>query len=120
MKRQFTGFQNSGIWRALLLDQEGYDRQIKFMQQAAAFKSILNRYDKNKGTTDDADYLPYNEYMRLLECLREKKLYIWELYCRLGFCTALRCCDILTLKWRDILDKQQLIKIEQKKPIKPD
>ena len=67
-----------------------------------------------KGQLTTSDYLPIEEFNRLCECLRKDKLYTWELYCRVAFCTALRASDVLTLRWSDILDTEELVKIEQK------
>lgn len=67
-----------------------------------------------KGQLTTSDYLPIDEFNRLCDCLRKDKLYTWELYCRVSFCTALRASDVLTLRWIDILDTDELVKIEQK------
>lgn len=67
---------------------------------------------KNQLTT--SDHLEYSEYERLLECLHNDKEYFWELYARLGFCTACRVSDILNLKWCDVLNKSQHIVAEKK------
>lgn len=67
-----------------------------------------------KGQLTTSDYLPIEEFNRLCDCLRKDKLYTWELYCRVAFCTALRISDLLTLRWIDVLDTDELIKIEHK------
>ena len=67
---------------------------------------------KNQLTT--SEYLEYSEYERLLERLREDKEYLWELYARLGFCTACRSSDVLNFRWDDILDKNECVVVEQK------
>lgn len=69
---------------------------------------------REKGRLTTADYLPIKDFNRLVDSLHKDKLYMWELYCRLSFCTALRASDILTLIWEDILDKKFLDKMEQK------
>lgn len=61
-----------------------------------------------------AEYLPYNEYERLLNCLHEDKCYFWELYARLSFCTACRVSDVRILKWEQVLNKPFLVVTEQK------
>lgn len=61
-----------------------------------------------------ADYLPYNEYERFLECLRKDKLYFWELYARLSFCTACRVSDVSRFKWNQVLSKKNCVITEQK------
>lgn len=67
---------------------------------------------KNLITT--ADYLPYEEYERLLSCLNKDKYYIWELYARLSFCTACRVSDVKALRWEQVLNKSFLKITEQK------
>ena len=67
---------------------------------------------KNQLTT--SDYLEYQEYEKLLNGLRDNKDYLWELYARLGFCTACRASDILNLRWSDILGKSEQVIVEQK------
>lgn len=60
-----------------------------------------------KGVLTTADYLPIEEYNRLISSLRKDENYMWELYCRLSFYSGLRASDVLHLKWIDILDKQR-------------
>lgn len=67
-----------------------------------------------KGQLTTSDYLPIEEFNRLCDCLRKDKQYVWELYCRVAFCTALRISDLLTLRWTDILYKDELIITEHK------
>lgn len=67
---------------------------------------------KNQLTT--SDYLPYEEYQRMLECLRKDKKYKWELYARLSFCTACRASDVLNFRWCDILRHPQITVVEKK------
>lgn len=67
---------------------------------------------KNKFTK--SDYLPYEELKRLLDKLHKDKKYIWELYVRVSFCTALRASDVLSLTWSDIINRSSLVKREQK------
>lgn len=67
---------------------------------------------KNQLTT--SDYLEFNEYDRLLGRLHEDKEYLWEMYARLSFCTACRVSDVLSLKWKDILNQSLLVIVEQK------
>lgn len=67
---------------------------------------------KNQLTT--SDYLEYPEYERLLTCLHDDNEFLWELYARLGFCTACRASDILNFRWVDILDKTEHVVVEQK------
>lgn len=68
---------------------------------------------KVKGKITTSDYLKIEDFNRLVEGLRKDKRYVWEAYCRLSFCTALRIGDVLKLKWRDILTNRVDI-IEQK------
>ncbi len=67
-----------------------------------------------KGLLTTADYLPIEDFNRLVDGLHADKKYIWELYGRLSFCMALRGSDVLSLKWSDILGKDEFTKIEQK------
>lgn len=67
---------------------------------------------KNQLTT--SDYLEYPEYEKLLTCLHNDNEFLWELYARLGFCTACRASDILNFRWVDILDKTEHVVVEQK------
>ena len=67
-----------------------------------------------KGQLTTSDYLPIEEFIRLLECLHNDGLYTWELYFRISFCTALRVSDVLSLTWKDLLNREELMKIEKK------
>lgn len=67
-----------------------------------------------KGVLTEAEPLQYDDYKRLVNGLREEEKYIWELYCRLAFGTAFRISDIKNLKWKEILGKTQVTKIEKK------
>lgn len=67
-----------------------------------------------KGKLTTADYLSIEEFNRLCECFHEDKQYLWELYARLSYCTALRVSDVLSLMWQDILGQTELIKREKK------
>ncbi|WP_303067686.1 tyrosine-type recombinase/integrase [Alistipes indistinctus] len=67
-----------------------------------------------KGLLTTADYLPYEEYLRLLHCLHHDRFYKWEVYCKVSFCTAFRVSDVRSTHWKDILGKNEFIKIEQK------
>ena len=67
---------------------------------------------KNQLTT--SDHMEYSQYEKLLDGLHKDKLYFWELYARLAFCTACRAGDVLKLRWIDILDKDETTVVEQK------
>ncbi|MFR9532465.1 MAG: tyrosine-type recombinase/integrase [Rikenellaceae bacterium] len=69
---------------------------------------------KTKGKLTTADYLPVEEFERLVEGLRCDKQYLWELYCRLSVCTALRASDVLSLTWGDIFERDSFDKQEKK------
>ncbi|MFR9592593.1 MAG: tyrosine-type recombinase/integrase [Rikenellaceae bacterium] len=69
---------------------------------------------KTKGKLTTADYLPIEEFERLVEGLRNDNQYLWELYCRLSFCTALRASDVLSLTWGDIFERDSFDKREKK------
>lgn len=67
-----------------------------------------------KGQLTTADYLPFEEYLRLLQNLHNDGLYQWEAYCKVSFCTALRVSDVCSTRWKDIIGKNELIKVERK------
>ncbi|MFR9546011.1 MAG: tyrosine-type recombinase/integrase [Rikenellaceae bacterium] len=67
-----------------------------------------------KGKLTTADYLPIKDFHRLVDGLHNDCDFLWELYSRLAFCTALRGSDVLTLIWSDILDQDSFEKIEKK------
>lgn len=67
-----------------------------------------------KNQLTKSDYLEMSELKRLLDALHKDKQYIWELYARLSFSTALRASDVLSLTWADIINKRHLIKTEKK------
>lgn len=67
-----------------------------------------------KGKLTTADYLEIEDFNRLVDGLHKDEKYLWELYCRVSFCTALRVSDVLSIKWSDILNKDQLCITEQK------
>lgn len=67
-----------------------------------------------KGLSTTADYLPFDELKKLFEGLHRDKLYKWEAYCKVSYCTAFRISDIRTTTWKDILHQNELIKMEQK------
>ena len=67
-----------------------------------------------KNQLTKSDYLPMSEFKKLLKELHKDKKYIWELYARLSFCTALRCSDVLSLTWHDIWNRCLLTVTEKK------
>lgn len=67
-----------------------------------------------KGSITTADYLPYNDYKRLLANLEKDKKYRWCVYCTISFCLGLRISDILKLKWEDIINKNFIVITEKK------
>lgn len=67
-----------------------------------------------KNQLTKSDYLSMDELKKLLDKLHKDKQYIWELYARVSFCTALRASDVLSLTWADILNKGALTKTEKK------
>lgn len=62
-----------------------------------------------KGSVTTADYLPYEDYQRLVQTLINEKRYWWAAYCILSFCTGLRYSDVSRLKWSDVIDKRKII-----------
>ena len=69
---------------------------------------------KIKGVLTASDYLDIKEFNYLCDSLHKDKEYLWELYCRFSFCTALRGGDILSTKWKDVLNQPEFMKVEQK------
>ena len=67
-----------------------------------------------KNQLTKSDYLPYDEFLRLLDCLRKDKKYQLELYARLAFCTACSSSDVLAFKWGDVLHKVRITVVEKK------
>ena len=69
---------------------------------------------KIKGEILESEPLQIEDFKRLLECLSTDKKYWIELYCRVSFCTALRVSDVLSLRWIDILCKDEICITEKK------
>ena len=67
-----------------------------------------------KGQITTAEPLEYNDFLRLLSGLHEDGNYLWELYCCISFCTACRVSDVLSMTWKDILEREALYKTERK------
>lgn len=67
-----------------------------------------------KGVQTTSDYVKFDEFQKLVESLIKDKKYIWAMYMSLSFSTGLRISDILSIRWKDILGKESLVKIEQK------
>lgn len=67
-----------------------------------------------KGKLTTSDYLSIEDFNRLVDGLHEDGEYIWELYCRFSFCTALRVSDVLSTTWKDVLYKLEFQKEEKK------
>ncbi len=67
-----------------------------------------------KNQLTKADYIPVKELKKLFDCLHKDKKYLWELYARVSFYSALRSSDVLTLCWSDILHRSSFVKTEQK------
>lgn len=67
-----------------------------------------------QGSITTADFLPYDDYRKLVQALIDEKKYWWACYCVLSFCSGLRYSDVCKLKWADILDKRKII-IQAKK-----
>lgn len=67
-----------------------------------------------KGQLTTAEPLDFEDFKRLLSGLRQDKLYNWELYCMVSFATACRVSDIRKTTWEDVLERNELVKLEQK------
>lgn len=66
------------------------------------------------GSFTTSDYLPYEDYKRLVQTLINEKKYWWACYCVLSFCTGLRYSDVCRLRWVDILNQRKIIITAQK------
>lgn len=67
-----------------------------------------------KGSITVSDFLPYDEYQRLVESLMEEGKFKYALYCILSFALALRASDVRKLKWGEILGQNRLVVKEKK------
>lgn len=67
-----------------------------------------------RGQLTTADYLPMDMFRKLLDALEKDGEYLWATYCWLSFCTAFRASDVRTLRWKDVLDRNRLVKTEKK------
>lgn len=67
-----------------------------------------------KGTITTADYMDYDEFKRLVECLAKDHKRIWAFYCMMSFCLGLRASDVRKLKWGDVLNRKSVIVTEKK------
>ena len=67
-----------------------------------------------KGQSTPAEPLGFKDFIQLLSSLHEDGNYLWELYCCISFCTACRVSDVLSMTWKDVLERDALYKIEQK------
>ena len=67
-----------------------------------------------RGQLTTADYLPMDMFRKLLDALEKDGEYLWATYCWLSFCTTFRASDVRTLRWKDVLNRNQLVKTEKK------
>lgn len=67
-----------------------------------------------KNSISTSDYLPYDEYKRLLAALHDDKEFLFELFATLGFCTACRVSDLLQFRWSDVVCTPTMKVTEQK------
>ena len=67
-----------------------------------------------RGQLTTADYLPMDMFRKLLDALEKDGEYLWATYCWLSFCTAFRASDVRTLRWKDVLGRNRLVKTEKK------
>ena len=81
--------------------------QYEYSNISLLCKTEQSKYMAKKNKLTTSDYLEYSEYQRLLDCLHKDGEFFWELYARLGFCTACRSSDVLNLRWEDILCKDE-------------
>lgn len=69
---------------------------------------------KIKGKITTSEYMNLDQFNTLCDGLHNDKQYIWELYARVSFCTALRISDVLSLRWKDIIGVSELCITEKK------
>ena len=67
-----------------------------------------------RGSITTSDYLPFEEYQRLVKSLEDDGKYLWCTYCILSFCLALRISDVLKLTWSEVLNRRE-ITVQEKK-----
>ena len=67
-----------------------------------------------RGQLTTADYLPMDMFRKLLDALEKDGEYLWATYCWLSFCTTFRASDVRTLRWKDVLGRNRLVKTEKK------
>ena len=67
-----------------------------------------------RGQLTTADYLPMDMFRKLLDALEKDGEYLWATYCWLSFCTTFRASDVRTLRWKDVLNRNRLVKTEKK------
>jgi len=67
-----------------------------------------------KGSITKSDYLPFEEYQKLVRGLESDGEFKWAAYCLLSFCLALRVSDILKLRWADVYEMNGTIVTEKK------
>lgn len=73
-----------------------------------------------KFSNTTADYLDWNEMLNLVRKLFNDKKYKMSLFIAIGSFWGLRVSDILTLRWEQILNIEELSIKEKKKPERPD
>ncbi len=69
-----------------------------------------------KGQITTAEPLEFKDFIRLLSSLHEDGNYLWELYCCISFCTACRVSDVLSMTWKDVLEKRCTLQKSNRKP----
>lgn len=67
-----------------------------------------------KGSITTSDYLPFEEYKRLLECLENEGKYEWCMYCILSFAFGLRVSDVLRIRWEKVYEQIKITVTEKK------
>ena len=67
-----------------------------------------------KGSITTSDYLPYDEYLRLVDSLEKDGDYRGAAYCVISFSFGLRIHDVLTIKWSQVLGRTSLVITEHK------
>lgn len=75
---------------------------------------MISASGKKIGSHTAADYMEWDEMLRLVHCLYKDKEYVMSVFIGVGAFSGLRVSDIRELRWCDILSKEP-ISIEEKK-----
>lgn len=63
-----------------------------------------------KGQLTKSDYIPMDEFKRVISLLNEDKRFKFELYFVFSCATALRVCDVMSTNWGDVVSRDGSVK----------